>query len=127
MLFGFETVRGWPGAHAEALVTNYRDSLARAGEDRERREIEAVGFRRSIAMLHAAMLACERDPWARSVARTGLAADDSAALRSALVAEALRASCPREEHLGWLEEAGRAGADVAALRAAVRQALEAKR
>lgn len=79
--------------------------------------------RDAFGKLYASVLAAGRMDEAKAAAAEAIKADDSPEMRVALVSWALEADQARPEHEAWLDEAATAGADVAQVRADLKNKL----
>ena len=109
--------------HARSMLTQ-GEAMARRDPDRfggDLVEVHRRMFRDDVALIHAALLAAERDAEAFTIARESLKTLDDIETRRALLQTAKRAGELTRRHLGLLDEDNPAHADLVAMaRAAIR-------
>lgn len=117
-----------PGARAEALAEELRQRLAmrapagsanEEADNRTNRELALAWYRERAATLIGVLFAGERAAEARGAWHALVALDNTPAFRVAVVERAAMMRALEPDHAAWLDEAARAGADVAALRARI--------
>ncbi len=114
-----------PPARVEAIAQGLRDRLSvqaplgspdAEADNRANRGVALAWSRDRAATLIGTLFAGDRADEARAACRTLVSLDDTPEFRLAVVERAIEMRAVTADHVSWLDQAARAGADVTALR-----------